>query len=128
MLDVKDITKIYHNPNKEVKALDGVSLNVGPGEFVTVEGSSGSGKSTLLFAAGSLLAPDEGQILIDSQNPYALSFNERAKFRAETIGFVFQMFHLVPYLTVLENVMLAAGNGNHKSSEKEALTLYKHQG
>ena len=106
MLDVKNITKIYHNPNKEVRALDGVSLNVASGEFVAVKGPSGSGKSTLLFAVSSLLAPDEGQILIDGQNPYALSFDERAKFRAEKIGFVFQQFHLIPYLSVLENILM----------------------
>ncbi|MHA1587973.1 MAG: ABC transporter ATP-binding protein [Candidatus Thorarchaeota archaeon] len=101
----KNITKVYRKTEKDVRALDGVSLNVNSGEFVAVEGPSGSGKSTLLFAAGSLLAPDDGQILIDDRNPYALSFDERARFRAEEIGFVFQQFHLIPYLTVLENIL-----------------------
>jgi len=128
MLDVKDITKIYHNPNKEVKALDGVSLNVDPGEFVAVEGSSGSGKSTLLFAAGSLLAPDEGQILIDGQNPYALSFNERAKFRAEKIGFVFQQFHLIPYLSVLENILMPSILMKLKNAHDRAMQLIERFG
>lgn len=105
MLSVENITKVYRKPEKEVRALDGVSLNVNSGEFVAVEGPSGSGKSTLLFTAGSLLAPDDGQILIDGRNPYALSFDERARFRAEEIGFVFQQFHLIPYLTVLENIL-----------------------
>ncbi len=105
MLSAENITKVYRKPEKEVRALDGVSLNVDSGEFVAVEGPSGSGKSTLLFTAGSLLAPDDGQILIDGRNPYALSFDERARFRAEEIGFVFQQFHLIPYLTVLENIL-----------------------
>jgi len=105
VLSVENITKVYRKPEKEIRALDGVSLNVDSGEFVAVEGPSGSGKSTLLFTAGSLLAPDEGQVLIDSRNPYALSFDQRAKFRAEKVGFVFQQFHLIPYLTVLENIL-----------------------
>ena len=105
VLSVENITKVYRKTEKKVRALDGVSLNVNSGEFVAVEGPSGSGKSTLLFAAGSLLAPDDGQILIDGRNPYALSFDERARFRAEEIGFVFQQFHLIPYLTVLENIL-----------------------
>ena len=105
VLSVENITKVYRKPEKEIRALDGVSLNVDSGEFVAVEGPSGSGKSTLLFTAGSLLAPDEGQVLIDGRNPYALSFDQRAKFRAEKVGFVFQQFHLIPYLTVLENIL-----------------------
>jgi len=134
MLDVKNITKIYHNQNKEVRALDGVSLNAGSGEFVAVEGPSGSGKSTLLLAAGSLLAPDKGQILIDGQNPYALSFDGRAKFRAEKIGFVFQQFHLIPYLSVLENILMPSilmkvGNTHERAMqliERFALTERVH--
>lgn len=105
MLKVENITKIYHTPNKQVRTLNEVSLYVNSGEFVVVEGPSGSGKSTLLLTAGSLLTPDEGQILIDGQNPYALSSNKRAKFRTEKIGFVFQQFHLIPYLSVLENIL-----------------------
>ena len=105
VLNVENITKLYRKQEKEIRALDSVSLNVNTGEFVAVEGPSGSGKSTLLFTAGSLLAPDDGQVLIDGQNPYALSFDQRAKFRAEKIGFVFQQFHLIPYLTVLENIL-----------------------
>ena len=105
MLSVENITKVYRKPENEVRALDGVSLNVNSGEFVAVEGPSGSGKSTLLFTAGSLLAPDDGQILINDRNPYALSFDERARFRAKEVGFVFQQFHLIPYLTVLENIL-----------------------
>lgn len=128
MLDVKNITKIYHKPNKEVRALDGVSLNVASGEFVAVEGPSGSGKSTLLFAAGSLLAPDEGQILIDGQNPYALSFDNRAKFRAEKIGFVFQQFHLIPYLSVLENILTPSILMKVENTRERAMQLIERFG
>jgi ABC-type lipoprotein export system ATPase subunit len=120
VLKVENITKIYHTLNKQVRALDEVSLHVDSGEFVAVEGPSGSGKSTLLLTAGSLLTPDEGQILIGGQNPYALSSDERAKFRAEKIGFVFQQFHLIPYLSVLENILtpsiLTKGENTHESA------------
>lgn len=120
VLKVENITKIYHTPNKQVRALDEVSLHVNSGEFVVVEGPSGSGKSTLLLTAGSLLTPDEGLILIDGKNPYALSSNKRAKFRAEKIGFVFQQFHLIPYLSVLENILtpsiLTKGENTHEDA------------
>ena len=122
MLSIQNISKVYRKSEKEIRALDRVSLNVNSGEFVAVEGPSGSGKSTLLFAAGSLLAPDEGQILIEDRNPYAMSFDERARVRAERIGFVFQQFHLIPYLTVLENILtpsilLRAENPHEKAMQ-----------
>jgi putative ABC transport system ATP-binding protein len=73
-----------------------------------VHGPSGCGKTTLLLAAGALLAPDDGQVLVDGRDPYRMSLEERAHLRATTIGFVFQQFHLIPYLTVLENVLAAS--------------------
>jgi ABC-type lipoprotein export system ATPase subunit len=128
MLEVENITKIYQMPNKQVKALDAVSLQVNKGEFVAVEGPSGSGKSTLLLTAGSLLTPDEGQIRIDGQNLYTLSDNERAKFRAETIGFVFQQFHLIPYLSVLENILTPSILTNRNNAHENALRLIERLG
>ena len=125
---VENITKIYHTSNKQIRALDEVSLQVNTGEFVVVEGPSGSGKSTLLLTAGSLLTPDEGQILIDGQNPYALSSDERAKFRAEKIGFVFQQFHLIPYLSVLENILTPSILTKGKNSHEDAMQLIKRFG
>lgn len=105
MLQVSNVTKVYRGANGEVRALDGVSVAVRPGQFVSVQGPSGCGKTTLLLAAGGLLASDEGQVLIDGQDPYALGPDERAGFRAAKVGFVFQQFHLVPYLSVLDNVL-----------------------
>lgn len=128
VLKVENITKIYHTPNKQVRALDEVSLQVNSGEFVVVEGPSGSGKSTLLLTAGSLLTPDEGQILIDGQNPHALSSDERAKFRAEKIGFVFQQFHLIPYLSVLENILTPSILTKGKNSHEDAMQLIERFG
>lgn len=102
VIAVENLTKRFAGP---VQALDGISFTVDAGEFVAVQGPSGCGKTTLLLIVGALLQPSEGKVLLDGQDPYSLSPNERARFRAETIGFVFQQFHLVPYLSVLDNVL-----------------------
>ncbi|HHI69226.1 MAG TPA: ATP-binding cassette domain-containing protein [Planctomycetes bacterium] len=105
MLEIKKASKTWRGQAGPVKALSEAELRAEPGEFVVVRGPSGSGKTTLLLLAGGLLAPDEGEILWDGKNPYALPPGERAALRARTVGFVFQQFHLVPYLTVEENVL-----------------------
>jgi putative ABC transport system ATP-binding protein len=102
----RQLTKRYQGRAEEVLALDHVSLSVDAGRFLAVVGPSGCGKSTLLLIAGGLLAPDSGQIEIAGTDPYTLSNEQRARFRAVNVGFVFQQFHLVPYLTVLENVLV----------------------
>ena len=89
-----------------VNAVDRVSITVGAGEFVAVQGPSGCGKTTLLLAAGSLLRPTHGRVLVNGKDPYALSPGQRARFRAVNVGFVFQQFHLVPYLDVLDNTLV----------------------
>lgn len=106
MLELVDIQKTYNaQSHSSVAAINGISLDVGAGEFVAVQGPSGCGKSTLLLIAGGLLSPDRGSATVAGQNPYQLSSNARAAFRAKTIGFVFQQFHLVPYLSVRDNIM-----------------------
>jgi len=105
MLQVDAVSKHYNERSGLVRALDRASLSAAPGEMVTVQGPSGSGKTTLLLIAGGLLAPDNGRVLLDGQDPYAVSPSARAKLRASAIGFVFQQFHLIPYLDVSENVM-----------------------
>jgi len=105
MLEIRNLTKIYSGPQGIVRALEDVSLTVAAGEFVAVQGPSGCGKSTLLLATGGLLVPDDGWVSVDGQDFYAMSFDRRARLRAAAIGFVFQQFHLVPYLSVLENVL-----------------------
>jgi len=102
ILNIHNLTKTYG----AVRAVDDVSLSVGSGEFVAIQGPSGCGKSTLLLAAGGLLRPDTGNVIVDGQDLYTLSPDERARFRAEHIGFVYQQFHLVPYLSVLDNVLV----------------------
>jgi len=105
MLKISQLSKFYNGPEGIIRAVEDVSLRVETGEFVAVQGPSGCGKTTLLHTAGGLLAPDEGEVFIDGKNPYRMTQDERALFRAEEIGFVFQQFYLVPYLTVLENIL-----------------------
>jgi putative ABC transport system ATP-binding protein len=105
LLQLRDLSKAYHGPDGLVRAVDGVSLEVGSGEFVSVQGPSGCGKTTLLLAAGGLLRPGGGQVLVNGQDPYLLSAEKRSSFRAANVGFVFQQFHLVPYLAVLDNIL-----------------------
>ena len=115
MLKLDNITKTYRGGDGEVRAVEGVSLAVAAGEFLAVCGPSGCGKTTLLLAAGALLAPDSGRVEIDGRDPYAMSPDDRAALRADAVGFIFQQFHLVPYLTVIDNVLaasLAAGRGD----------------
>ncbi len=108
LLEMHQIRKVYRTSARTVVAVSDISLSVNEGEFVAVQGPSGCGKTTLLLVAGALLVPDAGSVTLDGENPYALSNEQRARFRAEKVGFVFQQFHLVPYLTVLENVLAAS--------------------
>ena len=108
LLQIENLTKSYPGPGGVVRAVDGISLAVGAGEFVAVQGPSGCGKTTLLLAAGGLLQPTSGEVLVSGQNPFALSPEQRAQFRAAHIGFVFQQFHLIPYLSVLDNILAPA--------------------
>jgi len=126
-LQVQDLSKSYPGPKGIVRAVDGVSLAVSAGEFVAVEGPSGCGKTTLLLAAGGLLEPTTGQVLVDGQDPYVLSAERRAQFRAANLGFVFQQFHLVPYLSVLDNVLapaLALPAADAKERARELITHF----
>ena len=103
-IEVEDLTKSY---GENLHALQGVSFTVEKGEWMAVMGPSGSGKSTLLNIMGGLDLPSSGRVMMDGRDISALAPSELARFRAEKIGLVFQQFHLVPYLTALENVMLA---------------------
>jgi len=108
LLTLDHISKTYTGNGRSVDAVKNVSLTVDAGEFVAVAGPSGCGKTTLLLIAGGLLGPDAGDVRVDDRNPYTLSVEERAVLRATRIGFVFQQFHLVPYLSVLDNVLSPA--------------------
>jgi putative ABC transport system ATP-binding protein len=101
---VEGLWKRYRIRGKEVDALAGVDLSIAAGEFVAVVGASGSGKSTLLLAVGGLVHPDAGEVYLEGRPLYDMGAAGRAKIRRQTVGFLFQTFHLVPYLTALENV------------------------
>jgi len=106
VITLSDISKSYRSARgTPVEVLKGMNVDVEPGEFVSVTGPSGCGKSTLLLIAGSLLQPDSGTVVIDGRDFTALGRDDKAHQRAETIGFVFQRFHLLPYLTVRENII-----------------------
>jgi len=102
----EDLGKTYGSGDAAVTALDRMSFRIRSGEFVCIMGESGAGKSTLLSVLGAMNAPTSGRLVVDDIDVYTLSQERRADFRREFLGFVFQSFHLVPYLTVLENVML----------------------
>ena len=106
ILETKDLRKIYGSGDTEVRALDGVNLNVENGEFVAIVGTSGSGKSTLLHMLGGLDRPTSGSVTVDGKNIFELKDEALTIFRRRKIGFVFQSYNLVPVLNVYENIVL----------------------
>jgi len=121
MIAVKKLTKAYKSMGDEVQALRGVNLQIKKGESVAVMGQSGSGKSTLLSILGGLNPPTSGNVEVDGIDVYALSQEKRADFRREYLGFVFQQFQLIPYLTALENVMLPFTTIRKSNKEKREM-------
>ncbi|SNU09610.1 putative ABC transport system ATP-binding protein [Lachnospiraceae bacterium] len=106
ILVAKDLTKHYGQDDTLVKALDGVSLSVERGEFVSIIGTSGSGKSTLLHMLGGLDTPTSGTVVIDDKDISKLKGDELCIFRRRKIGFIFQSFNLVPSISVYDNIIL----------------------
>ena len=100
------VSRVYVNGDHEQRALDGVQLSLEEGKFIVVLGPSGAGKSTLLNLIGGLDSPTEGKITVAGRDISTLTNNELAEYRAETVGFVFQSYNLIPTLTVSENVAL----------------------
>jgi putative ABC transport system ATP-binding protein len=106
MIRLTAITRVFQMGDQEVRALNGINLDIQPGEYVSIMGPSGSGKSTLLNVVGLLDRPDSGRYELDGTDVTALSETEQARVRREKIGFVFQSFHLIPRLTAAENIEL----------------------
>ena len=106
ILKAVNLQKIYGQGETEVRALDGINLEVEKGEFVAIVGTSGSGKSTLLHIIGGLDNPTSGQVIVDGQNLSHMPDEELTIFRRRNIGFVFQQYNLVPMLNVWENIVL----------------------
>lgn len=118
MISLKDINKTYESMGETVHAIRSVNLEINKGESVSVMGHSGSGKSTLLSILGALMPPTAGAVEIDGINIYNLTQEKRADFRREYLGFVFQQFQLIPYLSAWENVMLPLTTTKRSNKEK----------
>lgn len=130
MIVVKNLWKIYGKGEKKVEALRGVDFQIEQGEFVAILGPSGSGKTTLLNCLSGIDSPTEGEIFFDGVEFHRLSEEEKTKFRAQNMGFVFQFFNLIPVLTVLENVELPLRilGQKGKSVTERALEMIKKVG
>ncbi|MCB9882326.1 MAG: ABC transporter ATP-binding protein [Planctomycetes bacterium] len=120
MIEARHVGHAYGR-RRGVRVLENLDLTLQRGDFACVRGASGSGKTTLLMALGGMLHPTGGSITIAGEDPYALSPSARARFRARHIGFVFQLFHLVPYLDVADNVRLAGPGRAPRASRERAL-------
>jgi putative ABC transport system ATP-binding protein len=131
MIKLNNVSRVYAAKAQAnggvIRALDNFSLHVEPGEWIAIMGPSGSGKSTLVNLIGCLDRPSSGEILLDGENVATMSASELNRVRAEKIGFVFQQFHLIPYLTALENVMLAQ-YFHSMTDEEEALEALERVG
>jgi putative ABC transport system ATP-binding protein len=126
MFRLDQIKKIYSRHGSTVTAFQCAALTIATGEYVAILGPSGSGKTTLLSLLGGMLSPTEGHLWLEDQSLYDLSVVERAKLRREWLGFVFQTFNLVPYLTALENVQVPlclAGLSSGEQRDRAAATL-----
>ncbi|MHB8123583.1 MAG: ABC transporter ATP-binding protein [Desulfuromonadaceae bacterium] len=106
LIEIKNVKKLYASGDDVVEALRGVNISIEAGEFITIMGQSGSGKSTLLSLLGGMNHPSSGEVEMAGVDIYQLPSEKLADFRAQNLGFVFQSFHLIQYLTAIENVML----------------------
>jgi len=128
MLHLDKISKIYWKKGQRIIALPPTNLIVGAGEFIAVRGESGSGKTTLLLIAGGLLHPNSGHVLVQGKDVYQMQSGDRANWRSRNIGFVFQQYHLLPYLSVLDNVLVPQLAAEVDGLQNRAVDLIHHFG
>ena len=121
LIEINKLNKAYESGDERVLALCDVDLNIERGEFISVMGPSGSGKSTLLTILGGLNHPTRGDVVVDDIPIYKLSLEKLADFRREYLGFIFQSFQLIPYLTVIENVMLPLSITRRSNTDQEKI-------
>ncbi|MFB3826505.1 MAG: ABC transporter ATP-binding protein [Bryobacteraceae bacterium] len=123
MLRLERVVRTYPKGSRRITALAAMDLTVRAGQFVAVQGPSGSGKTTCLLIAGGLLHPDSGRVLVDGHDLYAMTRDQLAAFRSQNIGFVFQQYHLIPYLSVLENILAPEAARGPKSGQERGREL-----
>ena len=121
MLKTHNISRIFKRKHGTVNALSNVSVEIQEGEFVSIIGPSGSGKSTLLLALGGMSKPNEGSVFWNDQSIYDWDIKKRSQWRGTSVGFVFQSFNLVPYLTVYENVSVGLSLANNGSINNRSI-------
>ena len=107
MIQTSQLTKIFNSGKKKVIALENIELNIAKNDFVLVKGASGCGKSTLLFTLGGLLKPTSGMVKINELDLYSMGERKLAEYRSSKIGFVFQSYYLLPYLSVAGNILIS---------------------
>lgn len=123
LASLSNVSKTYRSDGRNLDVLRDVDLDLAAETFATIQGPSGCGKSTLLLVLGGLLKPDSGSVNVDGTSIYDLSPDRRARLRANQIGFIFQQFHLVPYLSVEKNVLAAAmGADRSPASAKQRVS------
>jgi putative ABC transport system ATP-binding protein len=121
VLSIESVRRTYSSNGNSFEALKGIDIGIQEGQFVAITGESGSGKTTLLSILGAISPPDSGKLIVDGIDVYSLGQERAADFRREYIGFVFQQFHLIPYLTARENVMLPLCIIKMPASEKKKM-------
>lgn len=129
MIELKNVTKNFSGPKGKVTALNDISFSVPSGELLAIRGPSGCGKTTLLLTASGMLRPDSGDVqLMEEYHPYNLPPEKRSRMRAGLVGFVFQQFHLIPYLTVKENIIAPSLSLSNEDPERRAQELIEQFG
>lgn len=113
MIELTEVTKTYSRNNNIFTALDNINLNIEKSDYLLINGMSGAGKSTLLYIIGGLIKPDKGSVKFNEQEIYSMQSKDRVLYRKKNVGFVFQQFHLMPYLTVYDNIKLACYDKSH---------------
>jgi putative ABC transport system ATP-binding protein len=126
MIEARNVSKTYSAARQPVHALERINLRIAEGDFVVAHGSSGSGKTTLLLALGGMLRPTSGEVVFQAKDIYACSALRRSRHRRQNVGFIFQKFFLVPYLTAYDNIRLALVmrryRGNHRQRVLDVAT------